>query len=149
MAARETGARRKSNGSVGEATVRQLLAALRAANAGDFDLRLPEGQGGLSGELAKAYNDLADRRSNFAEELQRVSRVVNREGRLTERVKLPRYRGAWHETVAAVNSMIDDLVRPTTEIARVIDAVADGDLSQKMELKIEGRAMRGEFRRIA
>jgi Signal transduction histidine kinase involved in nitrogen fixation and metabolism regulation len=44
--------------------------------------------------------------------------------------------------------MIDDLVRPTTEIARVIDAVADGDLSQKMELKIEGRAMRGEFRRI-
>ena len=44
--------------------------------------------------------------------------------------------------------MIDDLVRPTTEIARVIDAVAVGDLSQKMELKIDGRPLRGEFRRI-
>ena len=148
MAARETGARRKSNGSVGEATVRQLLAALRAANAGDFDLRLPEGQGGLSGELAKAYNDLADRRVELRGGAAARPRVVNREGRLTERVTLPRYRGAWRETVAAVNSMIDDLVRPTTEIARVIGAVADGDLSQKMELKIEGRAMRGEFRRI-
>ena len=150
MAASETrsapqnGQRRAST----NATLRQLLAALRAANAGDFDLRLPEGQGGLAGELAKAYNDLADRRSNFADELQRVARVVNREGRLTERVTLPRYRGAWKETVDAVNGMIDDLVRPTTEIARVIDAVADGDLSQKMELKIDGRPMRGEFRRI-
>jgi len=40
--------------------------------------------------------------------------------------------------------MSDDLVRPTTETARVIDAVADGDLSQKMELKIDGRPLRGE-----
>ena len=95
MAASETRPRRNNNGAVDEPTLRQLLAALRAANAGDFDLRLPEGQGGLSGELAKAYNDLADRRSNFAEEIQRVARVINREGRLTERVTLPRYRGAW------------------------------------------------------
>ena len=158
MAASETKSRAKrpggraakgnGNGTIDEASLRQLLAALRAASAGDFDLRLPEGQGGLSGELAKAYNDLADRRSSLADELQNVARVVNREGRLTERVSLPRYRGAWKQTVDAVNGMIDDLVRPTTEIARVIDAVADGDLSQKMELKIEGRPLRGEFRRI-
>src|SRR5437764_11698364 len=44
--------------------------------------------------------------------------------------------------------MIDDLSRPTLEVARVIDAVAEGDLSQKMQLKIEGRAVRGEFLRI-
>jgi HAMP domain-containing protein len=155
VAASETRTRSKSNrrtatgnGAVDEATVRKLLAAMRAASAGDFDLRLSEGEAGLAGELAKAYNDLAERRSSFADELQRVARVVNREGRLTERVSLPRSRGAWRETVAAVNSMIDDLVRPTTEIARVIDAVADGDLSQKMELKIDDRALRGEFRRI-
>ncbi len=101
MAASETASRAKStrrtangNGSVDEATLRQLLAALRAASAGDFDLRLPEGQGGLSGELAKAYNDLADRRSSFADGLQRVARVVNREGRLTERVSIPRSHSA-------------------------------------------------------
>src|SRR6266508_2343974 len=136
------------NGPVDEATLRQLLAGLRAANAGDFDLRLQEGQGGLSGELAKAFNDLADRRSSLTDELQRVAHVVKRDGRLTERVSIPRSRGAWKEAVEAVNGMIDDLVRPTTEIARVIDAVADGDLSQKMDLKIDGRPMRGEFRRI-
>src|SRR5436309_2578218 len=44
--------------------------------------------------------------------------------------------------------MVDDLVRPTREVARVIDAVAEGDLTQKMQLKIEGRAVRGEFLRI-
>jgi HAMP domain-containing protein len=136
------------NGVVDEASIRRLLSALRAASAGDFDLRLPEGQGGLAGELAKAYNDLADRRSSLADELQRVARVVNKDGRLTERASLPRYRGAWRETVDAINGMIDDLVRPATEIARVIDAVADGDLSQKMDLTIDGRPLRGEFRRI-
>src|SRR5512133_673004 len=136
-----------AHGFVDEATLRALLDALRSASAGDFDFRLTEGQGGLAGELAKAFNDLAERRSNLADELQRVARVV-REGRLNERVALPRYRGAWRETSDAVNGMIDDLVRPTTEIARVIDAVADGDLSQTMDSKIDGRPLRGEFRRI-
>jgi methyl-accepting chemotaxis protein len=89
----------QGNGSVDEAALRQLLAALRGASAGDFDLRLPEGQGGISGELAKAFNDLAERRSSLADELQSVARVVNREGRLNERVSLPRSRGAWKETV--------------------------------------------------
>ncbi len=135
-------------GTVDEKTLRQLLAGLRAANAGDFDLRLEEGQGGLSGQLAKAFNDLADRRSALTDELQRVAHVVKRDGRLTERVSVPRARGAWKQAVEAVNGMIDDLVRPTTEIARVIDAVAEGDLSQKMDLRIDGRPLRGEFRRI-
>src|SRR5437763_13260982 len=135
------------NGAVDEAALRELLAALRAASAGDVDFRLSEGHGGLGGELAKAYNELAERRSHLADEMQRVARVV-RDGRLNERVSLPRYRGAWRETTDAVNGMIDDLVRPTTEIARVIDAVADGDLSQRMELRIDGKPVRGEFRRI-
>src|SRR6185312_7171023 len=49
---------------------------------------------------------------------------------------------------SAFNTLIDDLVRPTTEVARVIDAVADGDLSQKMQLNIGGQPVKGEFRRI-
>ena len=83
-------------------------------------MRLPEGQGGLIGELAKAFNDLADRRAGLTDELQRVARVIGREGRLTERVDAaarPRSVGASRST--AVNGMIDDLVRPTTEVARV------------------------------
>src|SRR5205823_1388246 len=54
----------------------------------------------------------------------------------------------WAEAIRCVNSLIDDLVRPTNEVARVLDAVAEGDLSQKMSLTIEGRPVRGEYLRI-
>ena len=50
--------------------------------------------------------------------------------------------------MASVNQLIADLVAPTNEVARVITAVARGDLSQKMVLEIEGRPVRGEFLRI-
>src|SRR5207244_7078479 len=57
-------------------------------------------------------------------------------------------KGSWSESIGSLNSMIGDLVRPTIEVSRVLDAVAEGDLSQKMSLEIEGRPVRGEFRRI-
>src|SRR5262249_57811197 len=56
--------------------------------------------------------------------------------------------GMWKQQFDSVNTIIEDLVRPTTEVARVIDAVADGDLSQRIQLKIDGRPVKGEFRRI-
>ena len=67
---------------------------------------------------------------------------------MTERAQLKGVKGSWNESVACVNSLIDDLVRPTIEVSRVLDAVAEGDLSQKMSLQIEGRPVKGEFRRI-
>jgi methyl-accepting chemotaxis protein len=140
--------KKTANGAGTEAELRKLLAALKAAHAGDFDARIDTGQGGVVGELTEAFNKLAERRSALTDELQRVARVVNREGRFTERASLPRAGGAWKETIESVNGMIEDLVRPTTEIARVIDAVAEGDLSQKMAQRIEGRPLRGEFLRI-
>src|SRR5205814_2690135 len=73
---------------------------------------------------------------------------IGREGRLTERMTVGTARGAWSTSVDSVNSLIDDLVRPTTEVARVLVAVAEGDLSQKMALKIEGQPVKGEFLRI-
>ena len=78
----------------------------------------------------------------------RISRVVGRDGRLTERMDEESFDGSWADGIRAVNSLIDDLGRPTTEIARVIVAVADGDLSQQMALYIDGRPLRGEFMRI-
>jgi len=81
-------------------------------------------------------------------ELLRISRVVGREGRMTERMDEEVFEGDWVEGVRAVNNLIDDLGRPTTEIARVIVAVAEGDLSQHMANEIDGRPLRGEFLRI-
>src|SRR5439155_969807 len=110
--------------------------------------RLPAAGTGIGADLRRAFNELADRREAFSKEITRVGRVIGREGRLTERAKAPAESGHWHDTTVAINTLIDELVRPTTEVARVIDAVADGDLSQKMQLTIEGRPVKGEFRRI-
>src|SRR5437762_211498 len=57
--------------------------------------------------------------------------------------------GSWSECIDSVNTLIADLVQPTTEVARVIGAVAKGDLSQMMALEIEGRPLTGEFLRTA
>ncbi|MFL5945444.1 MAG: HAMP domain-containing protein, partial [Gaiellaceae bacterium] len=100
------------------------------------------------GDIAKTFNQLAERREGLTAELERVSKVIGREGRMTERAQVKGAEGTWARSVDAVNSMIDDLVRPTIEVSRVLGAVAEGDLSQKMSLQIEGRPVKGEFRRI-
>src|SRR5438552_7650217 len=128
--------------------LQQLLDALRSARDGEAGVRLPAQKSGLMGDVAKAYNQLAEQREGLTNELNRVHKVIGREGRMTERAQLRGAKGSWAESVSAVNSMIEDLVRPTIEVSRVLDAVAEGDLSQKMSLQIEGRPVRGEFRRI-
>ena len=133
---------------VSRAELEQLLVALNAARDGDFRLRLPVRGKGMAVELNRAFNELAERREALSKEIGRVGRVIGREGRMTERAATAGADGAWLETVTSLNTLIDDLVRPTTEVARVIDAVAQGDLSQKMALKIEGQPVKGEFQRI-
>jgi signal transduction histidine kinase/HAMP domain-containing protein/CheY-like chemotaxis protein len=118
--------------------------ALRGVRKGDFGVRMPR-LTGLAGEANDAFNEVVSLLEQRNRDLMRISRVVGREGRLTERVDAEQYVGAWGEGVKAVNNLIDDLGRPTTEIARVIVAVAEGDLSQHMALDIDGRPLRGEF----
>ena len=164
MAARETQTRKRraagrapassgraANGGTVEIKkkdLQELLEALRSARDGETGVRLPARKTGVMGDVAKAFNQLAERREGLTDELSRVSKVIGREGRMTERANLKNVKGSWAESVKSVNSMIDDLVRPTIEVSRVLDAVADGDLSQKMSLKIEGQPVRGEFLRI-
>jgi methyl-accepting chemotaxis protein len=121
----------------------------RSSRDGEFNVRLPATGTGIAADLNRAFNELADRRHAFSKEVVRVGRAIGREGRLTERAASPGLADDWNDTVQALHTMIDDLVRPTTEVARVIDAVADGDLSQKMQLTIEGQPVKGEFRRIS
>jgi HAMP domain-containing protein len=128
--------------------LQELLDALRSARDGETGVRLPAQKSGVMGDVAKAFNGLAERREGLTGELGRVSKVIGREGRMTERAQLKNVKGSWAESINSVNSMIDDLVRPTIEVSRVLDAVAEGDLSQKMSLKIEGQPVRGEFLRI-
>src|SRR5947199_309106 len=85
----------------------------------------------------------------MAKEFDRVATVVGKEGRIRQRASLPMATGSWSECIDSVNTLIADLVQPTTEVARVIGAVAKGDLSQTMALEIEGRPLTGEFLRTA
>ena len=128
--------------------LRRLEAAMRAAAAGDFSHRLPARRKGVVGELEAAYNQLVERNAQLTAELVRLGRVVGREGRMTERAGVEGAHGGWSTALDSVNGLVDDLVRPTTEVARVIVAVAAGDLTQKMALTIEGQPLKGEFARI-
>src|SRR3989475_9560236 len=58
------------------------------------------------------------------------------------------YTTLFRSCVESVNTLIGDLVQPTAEVARVIESVAKGDLSQTMLLEIDGRPLRGDFLRI-
>src|SRR5947209_3183257 len=125
----------------------ELATALTAFRNGDFAVRLGR-RDGLLGDVVDRFNELADQQERRTRELVRVSHVIGREGRMTERLSELADKGDWASSANAVNSMIDDLVRPTTEVARVIEAVAEGDLSQHMALEIAGQPVKGEFERI-
>jgi HAMP domain-containing protein len=127
----------------------QLLAGLLALKQGDFSFRLPPDLVGLDGKIADTFNEVIAMNERLARELDRISRVGGTEGRLAERASLGEVDGAWHSAVSCINALLSDLVHPTSETARVIGAVAKGDLSQTMALEIEGRPLRGEFRRTA
>ena len=131
-----------------EEVLRRLESALRAAADGDFAHRLPARRKGVVGDLEAAYNDLVERNAQLTAELVRLGRVVGREGRMTERARTAGAHGGWETALSSVNGLVDDLVRPTTEVARVIVAVAEGDLTQKMALTIDGQPLKGEFARI-
>ncbi len=127
---------------------RQLLAALRSLKKGDFNVRLPDDQTGLAGTIAEAFNEVVELVEDSTAELERISRVVGKEGRITQRMTQAAASGGWAKRTEAVNSLITDLVQPTVEVAHVIGAVARGDLGQRMALEIEGRPLQGEFLRI-
>ncbi len=133
--------------SADTAVLAELATALRRVRQGRLDVRLPRRQG-PAGDVVDQFNELVTVAERQNRDLLRISRVVGREGRMTARLDEESYDGAWSAGARAVNAVIDDLEAPTAEIARVIEAVAEGDLSQHMALEIEGRPLRGEFRRI-
>src|SRR3954447_18451716 len=127
----------------------QLLAALVAFKRGDFSVRLPVDWTGMAGKIADTFNDVISSNERMTRELERIGRVVGKEGRISQRASLGDVSNSWADAIGSVNGLIGDLVQPTSEMARVIGAVAKGDLSKTMETEIEGRALEGEFLRTA
>jgi HAMP domain-containing protein/CheY-like chemotaxis protein/signal transduction histidine kinase len=125
----------------------QLLSAFRAFRDGNFDAGLPNDFTGVAGEIAQAFNDCVDSNRKIAEELDRISRLVGRDGLISKRADLEGAKGAWRRCIESVNQLIDDLAFPMTETGRVLRAVAKGDLSQRMPLEGGDHPLKGEFLR--
>ncbi|AFZ15373.1 GAF sensor hybrid histidine kinase [Crinalium epipsammum PCC 9333] len=132
-----------------ELDLKQLLRTLTAVKKGDFSVRMPIDQTGMAGKIADTLNDIIEMNERMANELDRISTVVGKEGKITERASLGSAGGSWQDSVNSINTLISDLVQPTAETARVIRAVANGDLSQTIALEIDGRQLQGEFLQTA
>ena len=128
---------------------RQLLSVLLSYKAGDFSVRLPSDWTGVPGKIADAFNEIIDFNQRLSDETARVCRVVGKEGKLKQRMSVPGAKGGWANKVESINTLIDDLVWPTTEVTRTISAVAKGELTQPMTLEVDGRPLEGEFLRSA
>src|SRR6185295_14923155 len=127
----------------------QLFHALRAISRGDFSVRMPAHWTGTAGKIADELNNVIELNERMALELERLHRVVGQEGRISQRATLGDVSGSWAGMIDSVNSLVSDLVQPTSEMARVVGAVAAGDLSQTIALELEDRPLRGEFLRTA
>ena len=110
---------------------------------------MPLDQTGLNGELAQAFNNAIELQERLTTELDRIANVVGKEGKISQRASLGEAPGGWSQCITSVNALVTDLVRPTSEVARVIGAVAKGDLTQAMSLETEGALLKGEFLRTA
>ena len=120
-----------------------------AFKRGDFSARLPEDWTGVAGKIADTFNDVIRTNQRMTQELERIVRVVGREGRITQRASLSDVSESWGDAIGCINVLIEDLLRPTSEMARVIGAVAKGNLSETMATEIEGQPLKGEFLRTA
>ncbi|HEX8877717.1 MAG TPA: HAMP domain-containing protein, partial [Phycisphaerales bacterium] len=127
----------------------ELLHALQTVESGDFSVRLPGDWTGLHGKIADSFNAIVGANARMAKELERVGEVVGRQGRTRQRAKFGGHAGAWVEMENSVNTLIEDLLRPTAEVTRAISAVAQGDLLQTVRLDVDGRLLEGEFLRSA
>src|SRR5262245_18859712 len=94
----------------------ELLSTLRAFKKGDFTARIATHYSGVAGEIAELLNDCIERNQAVARELARVSSVVGKEGKLSQRASLRDAGGDWASAIESINELIADLVQPTTEV---------------------------------
>ncbi len=128
---------------------RLLLRTLTAMRKGDFSIRMPVEFVGVHGKIADTLNDILELNDGTAREIEKIATVVGKEGKLSQRAQVPAAGGRWSVMTESVNNLITDLVQPTNEIARVIGAVAKGDLTRTMTVEFDGRSLKGEFLRTA
>jgi HAMP domain-containing protein/CheY-like chemotaxis protein len=128
---------------------KQVLAALRALRRGEFEVRLPDEFAGIDGQVCEAFNDLAQFAEGLRSEVVDLRQTVGVEGRTHRRLSRTAARGGWSAYVNGVNELLDDVTAHTADVARVLTAVAKGDLSQTIDLEGKDLPLAGDFQRHA
>lgn len=128
---------------------RELLRVLTAVKNGDFSVRMPLDQIGMTGKICDALNEIISMNEKMMNEFARAGNVIGKQGKLTHRLELPTARGSWKKNADVLNDLISDLVYPTIEIAHVISSIAKGNLSQQVSRSNGDHELQGEFARIA
>jgi signal transduction histidine kinase/CheY-like chemotaxis protein/HAMP domain-containing protein len=118
-----------------------LLGVLADVERGDFSVRMPLEWTGIAGKIADRLNNVIAANETLGTELAKVSQLVGKEGKLSQRLVLRGSDQVWSESAQSVNSLIEDLVYPTSEMQRVVGAVADGDLSKKITGDVHGEML--------
>ena len=143
------GATRVAKSTPGELSHREILAALRALKRGEFGARLPDDCDGIAGEICTTFNDLAAGQESLEQELRDVRHAVGREGRTQRRMRRSDVQGGWSRNVQTINELLDAVTGHMDEMARVVDAVARGDLMATMDEHGADEPVTGEFLRHA
>jgi signal transduction histidine kinase/HAMP domain-containing protein/ActR/RegA family two-component response regulator len=125
------------------AALERILQALEDLRDGNFRRRVVVTDASLTGRIATVINQIAQRNQSLVGELVRVREAVGQDGRTSERV-VDGGGAGWSVAAGAINGLIDDLTRPTTELARVLAAMTEGDLSSR----VSEQPLRGDFARL-
>lgn len=137
------------SGKVSQEQPTSLLDALHAVRDGNFNVRLSRSSPSLDRGIADVFNEIVAANQAMADQLEHVGQVVGRDGQIQTRVRFPLGSGAWSKMEHSLNTLLDDLLWPTTTATQTIAAVARGDLLQTMPLEVGGRRLGGEFLRSA
>src|SRR5438046_6541857 len=112
--------------------LKQFLNALIAFKRGNFSVRLPADGTGLAGKVADTFNEVIAINERMSRELERIGRVVGKEGRIGQRISLGAVSEGWADYIGCINTLIGDLVHPTSEQELVDGAVDKAELKETM-----------------
>ncbi len=121
--------------------VRDVARVATAVARGDLSQKITVDVKGEMVQLKETINTMVDELSAFADEVTRVAREVGTEGRLGGQARVPHVAGTWKDLTDNVDSMANNLTSQVRNIAQVTTAVAQGDLSKKIDVDARGEIL--------
>jgi HAMP domain-containing protein/signal transduction histidine kinase/CheY-like chemotaxis protein len=123
------------------AQVRNIAEVTTAVARGDLSRKITVDVKGEILELKNTINTMVDQLNSFGSEVFRVAREVGSEGQLGGQADVPGVEGLWKDLTDSVNKMASNLTSQVRNIAEVTTAVANGDLSRKIEVDVKGEIL--------